>query len=149
MSVPGPLLVAMAGGKPRARRERIPVPKESKLHKDVADLLRDHCVPDWRWRFIDTRAGSARAGAIAKRMGANPGWPDFILLSPDSGAHFLELKRVGEEIEEGSPQSRFRDWCIAYCVPHVVAWTIDQVLFELDRWGCLRIQIPKRGIGWD
>jgi hypothetical protein len=139
-----PLLVAMEGRKPRARRERAPVPRESKLHTRVAELLRDHCLPDWRWTFISRKAKDAREGAILKRMGVKPGWSDFQIISPDGVPHFLELKRIGEDIEEGSPQEQFRDWCIECGIPHAVAWTIDQVLFEFDRWGCLRIEYQRR-----
>jgi hypothetical protein len=58
-----PLLVAMAGGKPRPRRFRAPVPKEIKLHIPVADLLKDHCFGKYRviyadppWKYNDALA---------------------------------------------------------------------------------------------
>jgi hypothetical protein len=139
-----PLLVAMAGGKPRLRRARVPVPKESRLHTDVANLLRDHCLSDWRWRFINAKAANAREGAIMKRMGANAGWTDFILISPYGSVRCLELKRAGEEIEEESPQAEFRLWCIRHGIPHVIAWTLDQVLAAFDEWQCLRIKVGVR-----
>jgi hypothetical protein len=139
MIITPPLLVAMSGRKPRARKERVPVPLESRLHTDVADLLRAHCLPTWRWRFINAKAANAREGAILKRMGANAGWADFIIISARR-ACFLELKREGEEIEDGSPQDYFRLWCIENGIPHVVAWTMDQVLTALSEWGCLRVE---------
>ena len=40
------------------------------------------------------------AGARLKRMGINPGWSDFILLSPTALAHFLELKRRGKTLSD-------------------------------------------------
>jgi hypothetical protein len=137
-----PLLVAMAGGKPRLRGARIPVPKESKLHVLVADLLRDHCLPDWRWRFLNSKARDAREGAIFKTMGVSRGWPDFILVSPFGSVRFLELKRLGEEPSDD--QREFRVWCLRCGVPHVVAWTMDQVHEAFMNWGCLRIRIPPR-----
>jgi hypothetical protein len=131
----------------------------------VASLLRDHCKPDWQWAHYP--AGELRGVCVGKdelgrkkyirdfgtmnklkQMGLKRGRPEFELNSPDRGLpHYLELKRIGGELSDD--QERFRDWCIKHVVPHAVAWTIDQVLFEFDRWGCLRIQIPKRGIGWD
>ena len=131
----------MAGGKPRLRRVRVPVPKEIKLHVPVAELLRDHCLPDWKWTHINRTARDGRQGKILKTMGVVPGWPDFILVSPHGSMRCLELKRLGEEPNDA--QKQFRLWCIAHGVPHVVAWTMDQVLSALDSWGCLRITIAR------
>src|ERR1700736_1009663 len=136
MSAPGPLLVAMAGGRPRPRRFRAPVARESRLHTDVAHLLRDHCLADWRWTFISRKAMDAREGAILRTMGVHRGWFDFELISPAPMPHFLDVKRLGEDLSE--EQEEFRDWCIACGIPHAVAWTMDQVLWEFSRWGCLR-----------
>src|ERR1700730_4126832 len=133
MSRPGPLLIGMAGGKPRPQRARVPRPKEIKLHVPVADLLRAHCLPDWRWTHINRKAKDAREGAILKRMGVNRGWGDFELISPKPLPHFLELKRIGEEIEEGSDQDDFRLWCIRWGCPHEVVWTIDHVLVAFNQ----------------
>jgi hypothetical protein len=134
-----PLLVAMAGGKPRPRRPRVPVAKELSLHIRVADLLRAHCLPDWRWTHIPSgEKRPERAGAKLKAMGVRRGWPDFILVSPYGSVRFLELKRSGGKLTEA--QNEFRLWCINHGVPHVVAWTMDQVLAAFDNWGCLRIK---------
>jgi hypothetical protein len=140
-----PLLVAMAGGRPRLRRARIPVPRESKLHVDVAKLLRKHCLPGWKWRHINAKAMDAREGAIMKRMGVNPGWPDFVLFGPEAFPHFLELKRPGEELTD--EQEEFQYWaCRALHASYAVARTIDQVLATFEAWECLRIKsIPRRG----
>jgi hypothetical protein len=143
MSAVPPLLVAMSGGKPRPRRVRIPVPKEIKLHVPVAELLRDHCLADWKWTHISRKAKDAREGAILKSMGAQPGWPDFMLVSPYGSVRFLELKRAGAGASEF--QAEFRMWCMEHGVPHVIAWTMDQVLAALDGWRCLRIKVVARG----
>jgi hypothetical protein len=132
----------MAGGKPRARRARALVPKEIKLHVPVADLLRDHCL--WEWTHINRTAKDARQGAIFKKMGVRPGWGDFILLSPDGWrAHFLELKRLGEDIDDDDDQGQFRLRAIKHGAPYVVAWTMDQVGAACDEWGCLRIKFAR------
>src|SRR5271156_995890 len=136
-----PLIAIAEGRKVRARKSPRYRPLESKLHAAVAKMLTAHCPPDWKWRFNDTRAGSARAGAIAKRMGANAGWPDFILISPYGSVRFLELKRAGGGLSE--EQEDFRMWCVVHGVPHVVAHTIDDVGIACDAWGCLRIKFAR------
>lgn len=135
-SIP-PLLAAMEGRKPRARKERVPAPLEIILHVYVADLLRAHCLPDWRWTHINRKAKDAREGAIFKTMGVNPGWFDFELISPAPLPHFLDVKRIGEDLSDS--QKEFRLWCIKHGVPHAVAWTVDDVLRIFDEWGCLRV----------
>jgi hypothetical protein len=138
-----PLLVAMSGRKPRLRRARVPVPKEIKLHVPVAKLLKDHCLPEWRWTHINRKAKDAREGAIFRTMGVKAGWPDFLLISPYGSIRFLELKRVGEEPSDA--QKEFRSWCLRHGVPHEIVWTIDQALAALDSWKCLRIVLAKTG----
>jgi hypothetical protein len=140
MTAAPPLLVLAAGGKPRPRRERVPVPKESKLQADVALLLHDHLLPDWRATHFP--AGEARdviTGARLKRFGLKRGWPDCQLLSPAGLYHGLELKRLGEGL--GEDQKSFRAWARAHNVPYAVAWTMDEALEAFDRWGCLRIKV--------
>ena len=127
-----------AGRQVRARKQPTPRPRESKLHTAVAKLLTDHCLPTWKWRWVGAKAQNAREGAILKLMGAQKSWPDIELISPYGSVRFLELKRIGEELDDG--QLEFRMWCIAHGVPHVVAETIDHVLKALDHWGCLRIR---------
>jgi hypothetical protein len=138
-----PLLAMMSGKKVRPRRQRDPVPLEIVLHVHVADLLRAHCLPDWRWTHINRKAKDAREGKIFKTMGAVPGWPDFLLLSPfDSRqVHGLELKRIGKDVEEGSAQDEWRDWCLLHGGKYAVASTMDDVLRAFDAWGCLRVEI--------
>jgi hypothetical protein len=140
-----PLLAIARGSKVRLRRARVQAPKEIKLHVHVADLLRDHCLPEWRWTHINRKAANAREGAILKKMGANRGWPDFILVSPYGSIRCLELKRLGEETS--GDQEEFRLWCSQCGIPHVVAWTMDQVHEAFMNWRCLRIEITKRVSG--
>jgi hypothetical protein len=136
-----PLIALAQGRKVRARKAPVIRPKEIKLQVTVADLLRAHCLPDWRWTHINRTAKDARQGAIFKNMGVNRGWGDFELISPKPNRlpHFLELKRIGEEIEEGSDQDDFRIWCVENDIPHALAWTIDEVLAVFEEWGCLRV----------
>lgn len=144
MRVTPPLIAIAQGSKVRPRREYVPVPKEIKLQVDVADLLRDHCL--WEWTHINRTAKDARQGAIFKKMGVRPGWGDFILLSPDGWrAHFLELKRLGEEVDDDDAQGQFRLRAIKHSAPYCVAWTMDDVLTILSIWGCLRVKYEIKG----
>ena len=142
MTLEPPLLVLAAGRKPRPRRAARFRPRESKLHVDVANTLRDHVLPDWDWRFLNSKAKDAREGAILKRMGVKPFWPDFILVSPHGSVRYLELKREGEAQSDGQHEFRIRN--VRRGIPHVVAWNIDQVLAALDEWRCVRFELPER-----
>lgn len=139
-----PLLALAAGRKVRPRRAKVEKPKESRLHTDVAGLLRDHCLPGWKWRHISGKAADAREGAILKRMGVNPGWPDFILISPVGSPYFLELKREGGKLSR--EQESFRLWCTKTQLPYFVASTMDQVGAACGVWGCLRVKFPQRSV---
>lgn len=80
----------------RQRGERVSPPKEYALHCMVADLARRWIMPGWR--FTHLPMGELRDKATAarlKRMGVQPGWPDFIFVGPGR-VFFLELKRKGE-----------------------------------------------------
>lgn len=136
-----PLLAAMEGRKPRAPRERVTVPLESKLHFWVAKLLREHCLPDWRWtHFPAGEERPVRAAAKLKRMGLQRGWPDFLLFSPEMIVHGLELKRLGEELTD--EQRDFGDWLWDHGGLYGVVWTMDMALKVMCHWGCLRVEYP-------
>jgi hypothetical protein len=140
MKATPPLLLLAAGRKVRARKAPVARPKESKLQCDVAEVLRCHALPTWRWSHFP--AGEKRdiiTGARLKRYGLQSGWPDLILASPSGQLHCLELKRIGETLSDA--QNDFRLWCISHGVPHSVAFTFDEALAALDHWGCLRILI--------
>lgn len=135
-----PLLQIIEGRRARPRKAKIPRPKEHKLQSDVAAVLADHCLPEWRWTHFP--AGERRdviTGARLKRFGLQRGWPDVQLVSPAGLFHGLELKRPGGDLTED--QEAFRLWCIRSGVPHAVAYTIDEALTALDDWKCLRIKI--------
>jgi hypothetical protein len=137
-----PLLVGMAGGKPRAQSAIISTPLEIILHVHVADLLRAHCLPDWRWTHINRKAKDAREGKIFKTMGVQRGWFDFELISPQARPHFLDVKRIGEGLSD--EQEDFRGWCVRCGIPCAVAWTVDDVLRTFGEWGCLRVTYETR-----
>lgn len=135
-----PLLMLCEGRKPRPRKAPKTAEKEIVLHMAIAKILRDHCRPEWRWTHVPNgELRDVRTAAKLKRMGAQPGWPDIILVPPEGHLHALEFKRIGETLSD--PQRNFQAWCIRHAIPYVVAWTLDEALAALDHWGCLRIRI--------
>jgi hypothetical protein len=140
-----PLLAIAEGRKVRARKAPRIIPKESKLHYEVAQLLRDHAFKNWMWtHFPSGELRDVRTAVKLKRFGLRRGWPDFLILSPfsDRQLHGLELKRLGEDLTE--EQEEWRDWALAHGGKYAVAWTMDEVIAALDAWGCLRLRIPAR-----
>jgi hypothetical protein len=135
-----PLLKIMDGKKARPRKAPLTVPKEYRLQTDVADILKAHALPEWRWsHFPAGERRDVRTGTRLKRMGLQRGWPDFQLISPRGLFHALELKRAGEDLTE--EQEAFQLWSIRHGVPHSVAFTIDEALAVLGAWGVLRVRI--------
>jgi hypothetical protein len=143
MSAP-PLLRLMDGKRVRARRAPKIRPREIGLQIAVANLLRDHCLPDWIWWHTPNGGRrNPREAATLKRCGVIPGIPDFTIVSPYGSVRYLELKRQGETLSDA--QDEFRIFCIKHGIPHSIAFTIDDVLKVFDHWGCLRIALPKIG----
>lgn len=142
MTLP-PLLAISKGIRARPRKEKAPLPKELELHMAVADVLRRFARADWRWsHFPAGEARDERTGAKLKAMGLQKGWPDFMLFDPSARLHALELKRVGETLSED--QQEFQTWCVERAVPYAVAWTTDQAIASLSRFGVLRIKLAPR-----
>jgi hypothetical protein len=141
-----PLLAISRGIRARPRKEKAPRPKEIGLHMAVADVLRRFAKPDWRWsHFPAGEHRDIRTAAKLKAMGVQRGWPDFMLFSPVVGQlHALELKRKGEDLT--NEQREFRAWCIDNAIPHAIAWTVDDALEALARFGVLRIKLAPRAL---
>jgi VRR-NUC domain len=136
MSLP-PLLMLAEGRKPRLRRAPTIRPRELALHFAVVATLRKHCCEDWRWFHVPNgELRDTRTAAKLKAMGLRPGVPDLVLVSPYGSVRFLELKRLGESLSDA--QEQFCLWYVKHSVPHCVAYSFDQAIAALDRWGCLR-----------
>ena len=111
------------------------------LQMATAKLLRDYAKPDWKWsHFPAGEHRNVRVAAKLKQMGTKAGWPDVVLLDPHGKFHGLELKRIGEDLNEA--QEDFQCWCIRFGIPYSVARTTTDVLRILDAWGVLRIKVP-------
>jgi hypothetical protein len=142
MTLP-PLLAIAQGRRARRRRVKIPAPKELVLHMAVADVLRRYARTDWRWsHFPSGELRDVRTGSKLRAMGLQKGWPDFMLFDPSGRLHALELKREGEGLTED--QQVFQTWCVERAVPYAIAWTTDEALSSLSRFGVLRIKLPPR-----
>ncbi|WP_373371520.1 VRR-NUC domain-containing protein [Microvirga sesbaniae] len=125
-------------GKPQAYRQpKVPAPKESVLHRAVADHLRTFAHPDWRWsHFPAGEKRDPRTAAKLKAMGVQKGWPDFILFGPGGRLHALELKRRGGVMTD--EQKSFAAWCQSQGVPFACLDDLRDVLVALSNWGALK-----------
>lgn len=115
---------------------------EFQLACSVADVLRRWIANGWRWNHIPLgEERTTKAGERLKRMGLQPGWPDYLLLGPQRlGPHFLELKRLkrGRLSDE---QKDFAGWCQAQGYPFATADSIEAALAVLKGWGAVRVNV--------
>lgn len=128
----------------RQRGTKPPTAREFSLHCMVADDLRRWASPNWIWTHVPLgERRDAVAGARLKRMGTQPGWPDFILIAPRDyyapRPHFLELKRRGGKLTE--TQAGFALWCKLNDCPHAVADSYDAAVKILQGWGALMSKV--------
>jgi hypothetical protein len=120
-------------------RQPPPAP-EFHLQCLVADVLARWSMPYWKWTHLPM--GEYRPPVTAarlKRAGVAPGWPDFILISPQARVHFLELKRRGNTLSEA--QREFAQWCKVHDIAFVWADNFDDALAALKLWGAVRTVI--------
>ncbi len=95
------------------------------------------CDPLWMWtHFPAGEHRTAVTGARLKSFGLQPGWPDFILVSPRGQAYFMELKRIGGVLSES--QESFRVWAIKLGIPYVVAHTLQEAITAFGAWKCVK-----------
>jgi hypothetical protein len=114
---------------------------EFKMHCAVADTLKRWATPNWIFsHFPAGEKRTAATGARLKKMGVQAGWPDLVFLAPQGHPiqrpMFLELKRRGGKLTEA--QAGFAAWCVANGCPHAVAYSYDEAVAALKRWGVLR-----------
>jgi hypothetical protein len=123
MTMP-PLLQLIIGKKPRLRRAPKDRSKEIILHMTVAKVLRERCLPEWRWsHFPSGEYRDPRTSAKLKSMGLQRGWPDFLIFPPSGQIHALELKRIGETLSPEQAEFRL----------HAVKHTTGRIRFA-TRW---------------
>jgi len=123
-------------------REKLPSPKEIRLHFSVAKCLKDFARKDWQWsHFPAGEKRDAKTGEKLRRMGLKPGWPDFILVSPDGVFYGLELKREGGSLNDD--QSEFHAHAKAHGWNVATVDTFKDAVETLNGWGCLRIKFSE------
>jgi hypothetical protein len=130
----------------RQRGTQPPPPKEFALHCVVADTVRRWILPGWIWTHFP--AGEARpheivggkrismTGARLRRMGLNPGFPDFQFFHAQGRCAFLELKRHGEvgTEEQDSIGAHLKNAGHDYLLTD----KIEEAIASLVAWGVLR-----------
>ena len=123
------------------RRVRTPPPaKEFASHVMVADTLKRWCRPTFRYTHIPN--GELREDATAaklKRMGVQPGWPDFAIIGPPLGFYALEMKRRGEKLTDD--QDAFRIYCESAGFPFKIAYSFGDACLILASWGVLKVEL--------
>jgi hypothetical protein len=124
----------------RRYRARKKAASEFRTHCMVADALVYGAAPGWIWSHFP--AGEKRdpktAGRL-KRMGLRPGWPDFLLISPEGGLYCLELKAGKAPLTEH--QRAFGKAMLDRGVPYVVARSFADAMTVLETWGAIRLKV--------
>lgn len=123
-------------------KDQLPAQKEIKLHFETEKFLNKWVHPDWRYtHFPAGEKRDEKTGEKLRRMGLKRGWPDFQIVAPTGLFHALELKKVGEDLNDD--QEAFAAFCRANGIPHAVADTFKKVVETLNAWGCLRIKFAE------
>jgi hypothetical protein len=130
----------------RADLVRLADASEYAITVAVADLLRVAAAPGWLWTHFP--AGEARPSFISKagkrfspagarlwRMGLNPGWSDFLLISPEGVLHVLELKTTTGRVQP--EQTDFQAATAARGLPTALVRGVDAAIAQLIAWGAL------------
>lgn len=110
--------------------------KEADLHKAVVDFLALTLPKDATFTTFPAGGGGYVRGAMLKRAGLAPGWPDIQIIY-DGKYHGIELKREGGRV---SPSQKACHEQIEHAGASVaVCRSIDDINQSLLEWG-----IPRR-----
>lgn len=127
----------------KGKRQRGTKPKpvlEFRSHVMVADALKIGAAPGWVWsHFPSGEKRDPKTAGRLKRMGVMPGWPDFLLISPQGRLHGLELKRG--PAPQTDHQKRFGEAMAARGVPYAVARSFSEAMDVLTDWGAVRLTV--------
>lgn len=119
-----------------------PTPKEFQDQVAFVELLRSGAMsPEWRFTHIPSgEYRDIRTAMKLKRMGLNPGWPDFVFVGPEATVLWLELKRRkgGALMLE---QMNMRDHLVACDCTYVVFDNIALAVEKLREFGILRAAV--------
>lgn len=133
----------------RQRGIQAPPPLEFASHVFLADVIRRWIMPQWKWTHlplgeerdhkINPKTGKrwSPTGARLKRMGVNPGWPDFVFVGPNHAIFWLELKRLrGGHVSED--QAAVAAHLVACGFSLLITNSVDDAIAELKALGILR-----------
>jgi len=112
---------------------------EFKLQCAVASTIRQFLNP--KWRAVHLPFGEHRNPSTAgrlKRMGVEPGWPDWLLVGPNKVC-FLELKR-GNGKPSPQQEAIAAHLVMSGCA-YSIAWSYARAIQELKNWGALPMTI--------
>ena len=129
--------------KSKKQKGERPPPLEFASHLVLADMLRRWCDPAWEWTHLPLGEKRHIGTAVRlKRMGARPGWPDFLFAGPNAKLVWLELKRRGNKLSEAQEQIKTH---LCDCgFDYLVTDNIDEAVAWLRRLGILRATIGVR-----
>lgn len=126
-------------------RDKIPwharVEPEQVICIDFADMMRTACQNgSYRgiWGHLANEGKRHELVAlILIAMGMIPGSPDHYFIGPWGGG-VIEFKTLGAKLRP--TQELYRDWCIAQGVRHAVAFSPEQAIETLKKWGAIKQQ---------
>lgn len=133
----------------RQRGTKLPPPLEFASHVFLADVIRRWIMPNWEWTHLplgeerdhrvnpETGKRFSLTGQRLKRMGTNPGWPDFMFVGPNRSIFWLELKRAGSG-RPSEDQSRIAGHLMACGFAYMMTTSVDDAIAEMKALGILR-----------
>jgi hypothetical protein len=93
------------------------------------------------WRLVAIPNGGLRDKVTAAKLrasGTHPGVPDLLLIGPGKIC-FLEIKtKYGRLTPE---QEEFLSYLSSVAAEHAVAWSYDEAMAALKRWGAVRVSL--------
>lgn len=122
----------------RQRGLKTPPPLEFESHCYLADTIRRWIVPHWRFTHLPFGEHRNIVTAVRlKRMGTQPGWPDFIFVGPERAVFWLELKRRGTG-RMSDHQADIASHLIACGFGYLCTSSVDDAVATLKDLGILR-----------
>lgn len=110
---------------------------ELQIHCAIVKLLRLAADPKLIWYAVPNGERRDILTAVKlKRMGVQPGVPDFALVLPSGRAAFIEVKREGGKLSR--EQLVFRGSCMGVGAFHAVARSVEDAEEILREWRALK-----------
>lgn len=110
------------------------LPSEASMQITIASWLEKNLPPSVVWNHFPAGGGGYRRGALLKRMGLKPGWPDLLFISGGK-AFGIELKRPGGRLSKD--QREKHRLLQAAGMQVAVAFSLAETASLLAAWGLL------------